>query len=139
MKKFLSEFREFAMKGNVMDLAVGVIIGGAFSTIVSSLVKDIVMPLLSIILGRVNIADLTLPIPGLFGSKPIVLAYGDFLQNVLNFLIIAFSIFLIVKGMNRLHDRFVKEKKAAGETKPAEPTRTEALLSEIRDLLKEKE
>lgn len=137
MKKFLSEFREFAMKGNVMDLAIGVIIGSAFSSIVSSLVKDILMPLLSIILGRVNIADLKLVIPGLLKGNSITLTYGVFLQSVLNFLIIALSIFLMVKLLNNLHEKFAKKAEAVEESKVEEPTKTELLLLKICDLLEE--
>jgi large conductance mechanosensitive channel len=137
VKKFLSEFREFAMKGNVMDLAIGVIIGGAFSAIVTSLVKSIITPLLGIVLGRVNIEKLSATIPSVLGSDPITLAYGEFLQAVLNFLIIALSIFLIVRFLNKVHDRFVKEKKEEAAGLPEPPTKTEELLAEIRDLLKE--
>jgi large conductance mechanosensitive channel len=136
MKKFISEFKEFAMKGNVIDLAVGVIIGGAFNAIISSLVKDIIMPLLSIILGRVNIADLKCTIPGLWGSQDITLTYGLFLQAVINFLIIALSIFLMIKLLNKMHNKLTKDKEEK-EPEPAAPTNTEVLLSEIRDLLKE--
>ena len=136
MKKFISEFKEFAMKGNVIDLAVGVIIGGAFNAIISSLVKDIIMPLLSIILGRVNIADLKCTIPGLWGSQDITLTYGLFLQAVINFLIIAFSIFLMIKLLNKMHDKLSKDKEEK-KPEPAAPSNTEVLLSEIRDLLKE--
>lgn len=136
MKKFISEFKEFAMKGNVIDLAVGVIIGGAFNAIISSLVKDIIMPLLSIILGRVNIADLKCTIPGLWGSQDITLTYGLFLQAVINFLIIALSIFLMIKLLNKMHNKLSKDKEEK-EPEPAAPTNTEVLLSEIRDLLKE--
>lgn len=138
MKKFLSEFQEFALKGNVMDLAVGVIIGGAFSSIVSSLVKDILMPLLSILLGRVNITDLQLTIPGLFGSNEITLTYGVFLQSVINFLIIALFIFFLIKLLNRLHDKLSTQQKAM-ETQPEAPSKTEQLLMEIRDLLKDQQ
>lgn len=137
LKKFISEFQEFIMKGNVMDLAVGVIIGGAFSSIVSSLVKDILMPLLSIILGRVNITDLKLVIPGIFGGSAITLTYGLFLQAIINFLIIAFFIFLLVKTLNKLHNKLTKANEEAEEAKPQEPNKTEQLLMEIRDLLKD--
>ena len=136
MKKFISEFKEFAMKGNVIDLAVGVIIGGAFNAIISSLVKDIIMPLLSIIIGRVSIADLKCTIPGLWGSQDITLTYGLFLQAVINFLIIAFSIFLMIKLLNKMHDKLSKDKEEK-KPEPAAPSNTEVLLSEIRDLLKE--
>lgn len=139
MKKFLLEFREFATKGNVMDLAIGVIIGGAFSAIVSSLVKDIIMPLLSLLIGRINITDLKAVIPGLLGGGEITLTYGVFLQAVINFTIVAFFIFLMIKLINKLHKRFTKEKEAAAQAEdtPESLSRTEKLLTEIRDLMKE--
>lgn len=137
MKKFLAEFREFAMRGSVIDMAVGVIIGGAFSSIVSSLVKDIITPLLSIVIGRVDISGLTAVIPGMMGGKDITISYGVFLMNVLNFIMIALFVFLILRAINRVHEqldkRLGKEKEAP---KPAEPTKTEVLLTEIRDALK---
>lgn len=130
-RRFFQEFRDFAMKGNVLDLAIGVIIGGAFNTIVSSLVSDILMPLLSVVIGRIDISSLTATVPGLLGSKSITLKYGDFLTNVLNFVLVAFSIFLMVKAVNRLH-RHSEDKEAEKK-----PTRNEQLLTEIRDLLRE--
>lgn len=141
MKKFLAEFREFAMKGNVIDLAVGVIIGGAFNAIITSLTKDIITPLLGILLGRINIADLKFDIPGLWGSANIPLSYGLFLQSVINFVIIAFSIFLMIKAMNKMHEKLSKQDKAEKTDEAKEvpaPTNTEVLLTEIRDLLKNK-
>ena len=131
IRHFFREFRDFAMKGNVLDLAIGVIIGGAFNTIVSSLVNNILMPLLGIVIGRIDISSLTFTIPGLLGSKSITLKYGIFLTDVLNFVLVAFSIFLMVKAVNRLHLR--------SEEKEAEKklTRNEQLLTEIRDLLRE--
>lgn len=136
MKKFLSEFKDFAMKGNVIDLAIGVVIGSAFNAIISSLVKDIITPLLSILLGRVNIADLKHTIPGLPGSADITLAYGVFLQAILNFIIIAFSIFLMIKIFNKIHKKFIKDETEEKEAEKV-PTAEETLLAEIRDLLKE--
>lgn len=138
MKKFFSEFWKFAMKGNVMDMAVGVIIGGAFSTIVSSLVKDIITPLLSIVVGRVDISGLKAVIPGIMGNEDITLTYGVFLENVLNFLLIAFFIFLMIRGANRFRERLEKlcgEKKKEEAPAPV-PTQTELLLAEIRDMMK---
>ena len=120
----MKEFKEFAMKGNVIDLAVGVVIGAAFGKIVSSLVEDVVMPLIGVLIGGLDFSGLALKI----GSA--TLKYGKFLQTCLDFLIVAWAIFLIVKLINRL-------KRA--EEKPAEPKappRQEALLEEIRDLLK---
>lgn len=134
MKKFIQEFKEFAMRGNVVDMAVGVIIGGAFGKIVSSLVGDIVMPALSLIAGRISLADLSAVIPAsLSGAEPIVIAYGAFLQSILDFLIIALSIFLAIRLMNKF-------KKKQEETPPAPPapSNEELLLTEIRDLLKDK-
>ena len=130
VRQFFREFRDFAMKGNVLDLAIGVIIGGAFNTIVTSLVGNILTPLLSIVIGRVSISNLRFTIPGILGSPAIQLKIGAFLQDVLNFLLVAFSIFLMVKAVNRLH-------RHADEKKEKEPTRNEQLLTEIRDLLRE--
>ena len=135
---FISEFKEFAMKGNVMDMAVGVIIGGAFGKIVSSLVNDILMPLIGKLTGGVSFTDLfvtlgdgeykTLAEAQEAGTA--VLAYGQFIQNIIDFIIIAFCIFLMIKGMNKL-----KKEKPAEPEAPAGPTQEE-LLTEIRDLLK---
>lgn len=138
MKKIIAEFREFAMKGNVLDMAVGVVLGGAFSTIISSLVNDIITPLLSMVLGRVNIADLNFTIPGMFGSADIVLKYGAFLQTILNFLAIALSLFLCVKLINKMKDRFHSDKKEPQTEKEPSLTKSEALLTEIRNLLTDK-
>ncbi|HLX80807.1 MAG TPA: large-conductance mechanosensitive channel protein MscL [Burkholderiales bacterium] len=119
------EFREFAVKGNVMDLAVGVIIGAAFGKIVGSLVEDVIMPVVGVLLGGLDFGGLAFKI----GSA--TLRYGKFLQTCLDFLIIAWAIFLIVKLINRL-----KREDAAPAPAPAAPPRGEALLEEIRDLLK---
>ncbi len=133
MKNFMKEFKEFAMRGNVIDLAVGVVIGGAFGKIVSSLVTDIIMPVLSVILGRVDLTSLKATIPAAMeGGKPILITYGVFLQTVLDFVVIAFSIFLAIKLINRL-----QKKKEETPPAPAEPSKEEVLLTEIRDLLKE--
>ncbi len=99
---FASEFKEFAMKGNVIDLAVGVVIGAAFGKIVGSLVGDVIMPLLSPLLGSINFSDLSLRIATDAAGKPVLLKYGMFLQVCLEFLIIAFAIFIVIKGINRL-------------------------------------
>jgi len=127
----LKEFKEFAVKGNVMDLAVAVIIGGAFGKIVSSLVNDMVMPLLGILLGRINLSELKYVIKP-ENSAEVVIKYGNFLQSVIDFLIISFTIFLFVKLMNNFKK---KEEEPALEEKPDGQT---VLLEEIRDLLKEK-
>ena len=130
----LKEFREFAVKGNVVDLAVAVIIGAAFGKIVSSFVADIVMPPLGLLIGGVNFSDLALTLKPASGAAPaVVWAYGKFLQAVFDFTIIAFVIFLAVKGINR----FKREEQAAPPA-PAAPPRQEVLLEEIRDLLKQK-
>jgi large conductance mechanosensitive channel protein len=130
----LKEFKEFALKGNVVDLAVGVIIGGAFGKIVTSLVNDIIMPIIGILLNGVNFTDLKYVIKPASGDIPeSAILYGSFIQNIVDFLIIAFCIFLMVKAMNSL-----KKKEEKKEEKPAEPTEDVVLLTEIRDLLKKK-
>jgi large conductance mechanosensitive channel len=123
---WLKEFREFAVKGNVVDLAVGVIIGAAFGKIVSSLVADIIMPLVGILIGGISYEDLVLTV----GDAEIT--YGKFLQNVLDFIIVAFVIFWMVKVINHFR------RKQEAEPKAAPPPRQEQLLEEIRDLLKRK-
>lgn len=136
----LKEFREFAVKGNVIDLAVAVVIGGAFGKIVSSFVKDIVMPPIGLLLGGVNFTDLVLVLKegvidasGEVVAEPVVLTYGIFIQNVVDFLIVAFVIFLTVKGLNSM-----KKKKKEEPAPPPAPPKSEVLLEEIRDLLREK-
>lgn len=129
MKQFLKDFKEFSMRGNVMDMAIGVIIGGAFGKIVSSLVGDVIMPALSLITGSVSLQDLSFTLQT--KGTPIVLKYGLFLQSVLDFLVIAFSIFIVIKIIGKLHK---KKKDEASET-PPKPTKEEVLLTEIRDLL----
>jgi large conductance mechanosensitive channel len=124
---FASEFKEFAMKGSVIDLAVGVVIGAAFGKIVASLVGDVIMPSLSPLLGSVNFTDLAVQIATNAAGKPVLLKYGSFLQTIFEFIIIALSIFVVIKGINRL-------KRPAPVAAPP-PARTEVLLQEIRDLL----
>ena len=128
MKKFLEEFKSFAMRGNVMDLAVGVIVGGAFGSITTSLIDDIIMPVVGIFISESSFADLSLEVGG------VVITYGNFIQAVLNFLIMAFVVFCMVKAINKLHRT---EPEAAPPPPPA-PSKEEQLLTEIRDLLKEK-
>lgn len=123
------EFKEFISKGNVLDLAVGVIVGGAFGKIVTSLVDDIIMPIIGLIIGGIDFSGLSLKI------EEATVKYGMFIQNIVNFLIIAFSIFLVVKAVNKM--RRIKPEK---EEPPVEPKKSneEILLTEIRDLLKNK-
>jgi large conductance mechanosensitive channel len=125
-----SEFKEFAMKGSVIDLAVGVVIGAAFGKIVASLVGDVIMPSLSPMLGSVNFTDLAWHISTDGAGKPVLLKYGSFLQTIFEFIIIALSIFMVVKGINRL-----KRPPPPTSPTPIPPTKTEALLQDIRDLL----
>lgn len=136
MKKFVQEFKEFAMRGNVIDLAVGVIIGGAFGKITSSLVENIVTPALSILTGKIDLSALSVIIPAAQGGADIVIAYGIFLQTILDFVITALAIFVMIKLMNKVHK---KKEETIVEAPPAEPqpSKEELLLTEIRDLLKE--
>lgn len=130
----ISEFKQFAMKGNVVDMAVGIIIGAAFGKIVSSFVGDVVMPPLGLLIGGVDFTDLAITLKeATEGAAAVTLNYGKFVQTVFDFLIVAFAIFIAVKAMNRLK-RKEEEKPAA----PPAPSREEVLLAEIRDLLKQK-
>lgn len=135
--KILSEFRQFAMKGNVVDLAVGIIIGAAFGKIVTSVVNDVIMPPIGLAIGGVDFTDLkaVLKPAGVDATGQLVEAvtinYGVFLQNVFDFLIVAFAVFMLIKGINKL-----KRKEEVIPAAPPEPTRQEKLLGEIRDLLK---
>ncbi len=141
MGKFLTDFKEFALKGNIVDMAVGVIIGGAFGKIVSSLVNDMIMPIISLCTGSVNFTDLKttlrpeeLDAAGNVLHEAVTFNYGMFIQNIIDFLIIAFSIFIAIRYAMKL-----KKKEAEPEPAPAdpEPTKEEVLLTEIRDLLKQ--
>ena len=128
MKGFMTGFKQFIARGNVMDMAVGVIIGGAFSAITTSLINDIIMPLLGIFTGSISFAAMAVEVNGA------VIGYGNFIQAILNFLVMAFVVFCLVKTMNSFH-----RKKEEAPTQPApepEPSAEEKLLSEIRDLLK---
>lgn len=130
---FIKEFKEFAMKGNVMDMAVGVIIGGAFGKIVSSFVSDVLMPPLGMLLGGLDFKDMKWILAEAVGETPAVtLNYGLFIQNIFDFLIIAISIFMVIKAMNSM-----KKAEAPAPEAPAGPSDNE-LLAEIRDLLKKK-
>lgn len=128
---FIKEFKEFALKGNVLDMAIGVIIGGAFGKIVSSLVDDILMPLVGAVTGNVKFDELVYKFGE--GDLSATLKYGVFIQNVVDFLIVALCIFLFIKAINKMN----KKKEEPAPEAPAGPTQEE-LLSEIRDLLKEK-
>ncbi len=135
---FAKEFREFAVRGNVVDMAVGIIVGAAFGKIVSSLVGDVVMPPIGWLIGGVDFSDLAIHLPAMIeGKAPVVIAYGKFLQTILDFTIIAFVIFVVIKGLNKLKK---KEEEAAPAAAPVEPppSKEELLLTEIRDLLKQK-
>lgn len=136
MKKngFFAEFKQFIARGNVMDMAVGVIIGGAFSSITTSLINDIIMPILGIFTSSISFAELSVTV----GSA--VITYGNFIQAVLNFLIMAFVVFCMVKALNTLHDKMKKkeEETPAAPAPDPEPSAEEKLLTEIRDLLKER-
>ncbi|MBI5558070.1 MAG: large-conductance mechanosensitive channel protein MscL [Deltaproteobacteria bacterium] len=128
----LAEFKTFAMRGNVVDMAVGIIIGGAFGKIVSSVVADVIMPPLGILIGGVNFTNLSFTIREAAGdAAAVTLNYGKFIQSVVDFIIIAFAIFMLVKVMNTL-------KKKEEEVPAPPPPATEVLLAEIRDLLKQK-
>ena len=149
---FLKDFKAFAMKGNVMDMAVGVIIGGAFGKIVTSLVNDILMPPIGMLIGNVDFTDLSVTLKkavveaGVEVAPAVTWKYGSFIQQVVDFLILAFCVFMLVRIMNKLSTLKLKEEETAApapEPEPApapepEPTKEELLLTEIRDLLKEK-
>jgi large conductance mechanosensitive channel len=130
----MKEFKAFSMRGNVVDMAVGIIIGGAFGKIVSSFVKDVVMPPIGVLIGGVDFSDLAITLKEAAGEAPaVVIAYGSFIQTLVDFIIIAFAIFIAVKAMNSLKKK-EEEKPAA----PPAPSKEEVLLTEIRDLLKDR-
>ncbi|MCL6494642.1 MAG: large-conductance mechanosensitive channel protein MscL [Ignavibacterium sp.] len=130
--KMLQEFKAFAMRGNVVDVAVGIIIGGAFGKIVSSFVADVIMPPIGLLLGGVDFSDLAITLKAAEEGQPaVMLKYGMFVNTIIDFLIIAFAIFMVIKGMNTLKKK-EEEKPAA----PPEPPADVKLLTEIRDLLK---
>ncbi len=143
----IKEFKEFAMRGNVVDMAVGVVIGGAFGKIVTSLVNDVIMPPIGVLLGGADFKELkyvlqeaVLDAEGAVTTPEVTLNYGAFLQTIIDFLLVALAIFFLIKGINKLSDLKKKEEEAApAEPAPApEPSAEEKLLSEIRDLLKNK-
>jgi len=130
----IKEFKEFAVKGNVADMAVGIIIGAAFGKIVSSLVGDVIMPPIGVLLGGVDFSNLSITIKDAAGQVPaVVVGYGKFIQTLIDFIIIAFAIFIVIKAINTL-----KRKKDEAPPPPPEPSAQEVLLAEIRDLLKKK-
>ena len=142
---FFKEFKEFAMKGNVMDMAIGVIIGGAFGKIVTSLVNDILMPLIGALIGNVDFTTLSVTLrPAVMEGEEVVkeavtLHYGNFIQTTVDFLIVAFCIFMVIKLINKASNMVKKpEEEAPAAPAEPEPTKEEILLTEIRDLLKEK-
>ncbi|MBN2765103.1 MAG: large-conductance mechanosensitive channel protein MscL [Paludibacteraceae bacterium] len=137
----LKEFKDFAMRGNVVDMAVGVIIGGAFGKIVASLVADVIMPPIGILVGGVNFVDLKWEIKAAeivdgVEKAAVSLNYGNFLQVTFDFIIVAFAIFMFIKGMNKMNKK--KEEAPAAPAPPPAPSKEELLLTEIRDLLKQK-
>ena len=143
---FISEFKEFAMRGNVLDMAVGVIIGGAFGKIISSLVDDVIMPVVGKAVGNVDFTNLFINLSDDTTYKSLaeakeagvsILAYGQFIQTTVDFLIVAFCIFMVIKGINKLSNLKKKKQEEAAPAAPAGPTQEE-LLAEIRDLLKNK-
>ena len=150
VRKFWGEFKEFAIKGNAMALAVGTIIGAAFSTITKSLTDDIIMPIIAIFMGGIDFSEMKIVLPRLFGEPVLdeagneilnTLNYGNFISAVINFLILAMVVFFLVRALNKMADMTKKkEAEAAAEAPPAPPAPSaeEVLLAEIRDLLKEK-
>lgn len=146
-KGIITEFKEFISRGNVIDMAVGVIMGGAFTPIVNSLVNDIVMPGIGLIVGKMNFSDLRIILQeavaadeaaGIAETAEVAICYGNFIQVVLNFLIVSFCIFMLIKGINKFRKKEEKPEPAPAPA-PPEPSAEEKLLTEIRDLLKDKQ
>ena len=130
----MQEFKTFAMRGNVVDMAVGIIIGGAFGKIVSSLVADVIMPPIGVLVGGINFSNLAITIKdAVGGSAAVTINYGKFIQTVFDFVIVAFAIFMVIKGMNSL-----KRKEEEALAQPPGPSKEEVLLTEIRDALRQK-
>ena len=132
----LKEFRDFAIRGNVLDMAVGIIIGAAFGTVVSSLVNDVVMPPIGLAMGGVDFADIRIPVGTGAEGEVVAIGIGLFMNNLISFLIVAFAVFMIVKSFNNIRKLAEKEAAAAPPPPPPAPTAEEALLAEIRDLLR---
>ena len=141
MGKLINEFKQFAVKGNAVDMAVGVIIGGAFGKIVSSIVNDLIMPPIGWLIGGVNFTDLKVTLPeidmGIEKLAPATINYGNFIQTTFDFLIISICVFLMLRAINKLVKKNEQAQKDAEAAKPAEPSKEEKLLTEIRDLLKQ--
>ena len=143
MKKFLNEFKEFAMRGNVLDMAIGVVIGSAFSKITTSLVNDVFMPLIGLLIGGVDLGQLNLTLKAAVMDgdtvvkEPVTLGLGTFLSTIIDFILVAFVIFLVVKAINKLHALGKKDEEP--EPEESETPTAEELLTEIRDLLKEQQ
>ena len=141
MKKFIAEFKTFAMRGNVMDMAIGVVIGAAFGKITTSIVNDIIMPLIGIITGGIDLSQWNIvlnPTAVAGGADPVTLGIGSLLSVILDFIIVAFAMFLLVKAMNKLASLKKKEEEAPKPAEAPKPT-SEELLTEIRDLLKQQQ
>ena len=133
MKKFMHEFKTFAIKGNMIDLAIGVVIGGAFSAIVTSIITNIIMPLIGILIG-VDFKNWVIQLPRLYGNvEPGTLGIGLFINSVINFLVVAFILFLFVRTLNKY-----RKKQEEAPPPPPEPTNEELLLTEIRDIMKQR-
>ena len=131
----MEEFKTFAMRGNVIDMAVGIVIGGAFGKIVSSFVADVIMPPIGVIIGGVNFSNLAITLKEAVGdTAAVTINYGNFIQTVFDFLIIAFAIFMVIRGMNSL-----KKKEEEAPAEPPSPSNEEILLTEIRDALQQKQ
>ena len=145
MKKFFEEFKKFAMRGNVIDLAVGVVIGGAFGKITTSIVNDIIMPIIGVLTGGLNFSDWKIVLKpavidthlGSVVNPEVAITFGNTIAIIIDFIIIAFAVFCMVKGINALHRK--KEEEPAAPPAPPEPSAEEKLLTEIRDLLKDKQ
>ncbi|NCC98771.1 MAG: large-conductance mechanosensitive channel protein MscL [Bacteroidia bacterium] len=144
MNQLIKEFKDFAVKGNMIDMAVGIIIGGAFGKIITSLVNDLIMPPIGLLVGGVNFTDLKwemkdaiVDAAGAVTSPAVTLNYGNFLQVLFDFLIVAFTIFMFVRLINKAKQRLEAPVKSATPEAPAPPTKEEILLTEIRDLLKQ--
>ncbi len=132
--KMLQEFKQFAMRGNVLDMAIGIILGAAFGKIVSSLVGDVILPPIGLMVGGVDFSDLALTLKsGVDGGTPVLLKFGVFINTVIDFLIVAFAIFMVVKGINAM-----QKKEAEKPAAPPAPTKSEILLEEIRNELRKK-